>query len=431
MNLKPIESVQKSLSELLKQKNKYLLAFSSGGDSVFLLFQLHFFYQEKLKDHITLVYINYHDSPFVAQEESIFFHYVSLFGLTYFKKDVHYRKSYGNFEEWARKYRYDYFQKLCSSYQYKGVITAHQKTDLVETYLLQLKRNNLPKHYGLSTTSLYKGRPILRPRLSISKEALTKQLVETNTLFYDDITNYNRKKSRNRIRQEIKEEDRNREIKEAENRNNFLSSLYACFNQRKPPFSFDDYYLRTVNQRKRFCFYLLEKSLNKTKFCYGLGKKRYSFLCNRESGVMKLTENLFLYRWKEGFFLFSDLQKISYQYIFKEKKIYQKKYFRIDLKDPSAFNRKSLPVLIRNYREGDQLGTDLVEKDVFAFLRKQGVPSFLIPIYPVFIQNKKIQCVPFYKDLKKEGFPLSLSIPCLFVRSKQVSVLFPLEPIEK
>ncbi len=431
MNLKPIASVQQSLNDLLNKKNRYLLAFSSGGDSVFLLFQLHFFYQEKLKDHITLVYINYHDSPFVAQEEAIFFHYIFLFGLTYFKKDVHYRKSYGNFEEWARKYRYDYFQKLCSSYHYEGVITAHQKTDFVETYLLQLKRNNLPKHYGLSQTSLYKGMPILRPRLSISKESLTKQLIETRKLFYDDITNYNRKKSRNRIRQEIKEQDRDRVIKEAENKNLYLSSLYSCFSQRKAPFSFSDYYSRNINQRKRFCFYLLEKSLNKTRFSYGLGKKRYSFLCKRDRGVLKLTENLFLYRWKEGFFLYSDLNKISYQYIFKEKKIYRKKYFRIDLKDPSAFNRKFLPVIVRNYHNGDQLGTDLVEKDVFVFLRKQGVPSFLIPIYPVFIQSGRIQCVPFYKDLKKEGFPFSLSVPCLFVRNKQFSAVIPSETIEK
>lgn len=69
MNLKPIDSVQTSLERLVDKRKKYLLAFSSGGDSVFLLYQLSFYFKESLKDHIALVYINYHDSGLVKKKK--------------------------------------------------------------------------------------------------------------------------------------------------------------------------------------------------------------------------------------------------------------------------------------------------------------------------------------------------------------------------
>ena len=420
MNLKPIESVQTSLERLVDKRKKYLLAFSSGGDSVFLLYQLSFYFKESLKEHIALVYINYHDSGLVKEEERIFFHYVSFFELSYFKKDVHYRKNYGNFEDWARRFRYHYFRKLVKDNHYEGLLTAHQKTDYIETYRLQLIRNNLPLHYGLSEINNYQGRKIIRPRLSISKKQLTARLEENKILFYDDITNYNRNKKRNKIRTEIKEEDRDKEIQEAEERNNTLSFLYLQFSQKKAPYSYAYYSSLSKEQKKRFCFYLLEKQLPKSSYSSGLGKKRYSFLLNPKPGVLKLTDTLNLYRYKEGFFLYSDLNQISYEYVFRQKKEYITPYFQIDLSDPSLFNRKELPVKIRNYHKGDQLGTDLKEKDVYLFLKKQGVPSFLIPIYPMFIQNEKIQCVPFFKDLKKNDIPFTMFIPCLFVRNEQI-----------
>ncbi len=410
MSLNPVDSIQLSLSRLIHDDKKYLLAFSSGGDSVFLLYQLYFYFGKDLPKHVTLVYINYHDSSYVKEEERIFFFYLKKFSLSFFKKDVRYRRNYGNFEDWARNYRYSYFSRLCKKNGYEGVITAHQKSDVAETYVLQVLRNNLPLYYGLKEESFYHGRKIIRPRLSISKQSLTKRLLDADILFYDDITNYNRKKKRNKIRSERTEEDIECKVKLAERRNEELASLYSSFQRLPSLIPYPAYLSLSEEEKKRLCFYLVEKCLPKKKYASGLGKKRFVFLRKEETGVLKLTAEIYLYRWKEGFFLHKDLNKISYEYTYKERKEYKNPYFQIDLKDPSLFNRKSLPVTIRNYKKNDRLGTDLMEKDVYRFLRKQGVPAFLIPVYPVFLQNGKIQCVPFYKDIKGKKVPLRLFI---------------------
>ena len=60
-----------SVEKLLSKEKKYLVAFSGGPDSVYLLLKLVSFFQEKLRDHISLIYINYHDSPFVKDASCI------------------------------------------------------------------------------------------------------------------------------------------------------------------------------------------------------------------------------------------------------------------------------------------------------------------------------------------------------------------------
>ena len=99
---------------------------------------------------------------------------------------------------------------------------------------------------------------------------------------------------------------------------------------------------------------------------------------------------------------------ITYSFTYHQKKIYKNKYFTIDLTDISKFNLVSLPVTIRNAEKDDLIDTDLPTKNVYAFLKKQQVPAFLYPAYPVFLVNNKIKCVPFYKDIKQKKIPLEL-----------------------
>ena len=58
-----------------EKEKRYLLAFSGGPDSVYLLLALARIYSSELKNHIALIYVNYHDSPFVNEEEEIVFYY--------------------------------------------------------------------------------------------------------------------------------------------------------------------------------------------------------------------------------------------------------------------------------------------------------------------------------------------------------------------
>ena len=163
---------------------RHLLAFSGGPDSVYLLKQLHSFYKESLPQHVELAYVNYHDSPFVEEEEKIVLLYQERYGLVLHQKDVRREECEGNFEDWARKIRYSFFRQLLSSSLLDDVLTAHHQDDSIETYLLQKERGNLPLHYGLDEKTEVFGYPLLRPLLSVTKAEIYHFLQEEKLPYF-------------------------------------------------------------------------------------------------------------------------------------------------------------------------------------------------------------------------------------------------------
>ena len=235
------------------------MAFSGGPDSVYLLYRLSLLYKEKLSERIALCYIDYHDSPYVDKEEEIVRFYVEKYQLKLYKDDVHYDaiKDH-NFEEWAREYRYDLFSRIIKENGYKALLTAHQKTDDAETYLLQKKRNNYPLHYGLNTMTSLKGMTILRPLLSISKKELTDELDDNHLPYYDDITNNDTSKERNRFRKELKEEEIDDIITRLKEENIRLDKLYSLFENYQNGISFNSFYSWKEEEQQRYCIYILD-----------------------------------------------------------------------------------------------------------------------------------------------------------------------------
>lgn len=395
------------LSEL--KEGKFLLAFSGGPDSVYLLYRLSLLYKEKLNERIALCYIDYHDSPYVDKEEEIVKFYVDKYQLKLYKDDVHYDaiKDH-NFEEWAREYRYDLFSKIIKENEYKALLTAHQKTDDAETYLLQKKRNNYPLHYGLNTVTSLKGMTVLRPLLSISKKELTDELDENHLPYYDDITNNDIRKERNRFRKELKEEKIDSIITRLNDANNRLEKLYNLFENYQNGMDFSFFDSLKEEEKQRYCFYLLDShSIKKRR--EGIGKGMLDFLRRKGNKEFRIDDSLTLYRTKDEFFLSIPFEKLSYEYQIKEPCLIDNEYFQADLNDISSFNIKGFPITIRNYKEGDIISTNLGIKEASLFLRKQDVPLYLYPLYPVFVKDDKIFYIPFYQDIKKNKIPFKLN----------------------
>lgn len=395
------------LSEL--KEGRFLLAFSGGPDSVYLLYCLSLLYKEKLSERIALCYIDYHDSPYVDKEEEIVKFYVEKYQLKLYKDDVHYDaiKDH-NFEEWAREYRYDLFSRIIKENGYKALLTAHQKTDDAETYLLQKKRNNYPLHYGLNTMTSLKGMTVLRPLLSISKKELTDELDDNHLPYYDDITNNDTSKERNRFRKELKEEEIDDIITRLKEENIRLDKLYNLFENYQNGISFNSFYSWKEEEKQRYCFYLLDSHSIKNGR-EGIGKRMMDFLRKRGNKEFRINDSLSLYRTKDDFFLSIPFEKLSYEYQINEPRLIDNEYFKTDLNDTSSFNIKGFPITIRNYKKGDIISTGLGIKEVSLFLRKQDVPLYLYPLYPVFLKNDKIFFVPFYQDIKKNKIPFKLN----------------------
>ena len=402
--------IQSDFDTLLDKGEKYLLAFSGGPDSVYLLWMLSLYYGENLRNHILLCYINYHDSPFVNEEEKIVDHYIDCFHLESIKNDIHYNeKEDRNFEEWARNYRYDLFLRIVQDRNLCGVLTAHQKTDVVETYLLQKDRGNLPLHYGLKKKNNLYGLEIIRPLLSITKKELTRQLDENHITYYFDITNTNLKKKRNKIRNDLDEEMIEKTITVIDDENAKLREIYSFFETKKDGMMFSEYDSLSDENQRRYCFYLLDQ-IKGTQRRQANGKLLFDFLKRHANGRLALSEDIYCYRTGKLFFLSMDMEKISYSMDILSLGFYENEYISIDLGDITLFNLRKLPVTIRNYRQGDRISTDLPTKDIRKALQKQSVPFYLLSSYPVFVQDGKIISVPFYSDLRKGKIPMKLKM---------------------
>lgn len=407
------EEIKNTFDKLNLKKGRYLLAFSGGPDSVFLLYMLSEYFQNDLKNHIEICYINYHDSKYVDIEEKLVIDMITSFSLTLHKYDAKFNlEKDKNFEDWARKYRYQLFKDIINEKGLDGLLTAHQLSDSIETYLLQQERKNLPFVYGLPVETTLYGIKILRPILSITKDELTQYLIDNNIPFYDDITNYDDHTKRNIIRKNHFSKLKQEEIqKEINIKNKELEKLYKSFQTLKYPISFSYYENLNEENKKRIIFYLLDKEELNLQYerKIGLYKEIYEFLKSKSSGTIKLSNNKYLYRTSKNFFI--DIShNIKYEFTFDKIGYYQNDIFEIDLNDISKFNLKKLPVTIRNYQEGDQIGTNLKEKDVLTFLKKNQVPSHLINMYPVFLVDDKIVCVPFYSDIKNNKIPFKFKV---------------------
>lgn len=183
---------------------KYLLAISGGPDSVFLLCNI-----VKIIDPKNLVvcHVNYNFRSDSINDQKIVINLCKKFDLKLeilnINKDYSLLKE--NFESWARFQRYDFFNKIAKKYQIYNLLVAHNFNDLIETYLLQLQRNNLVDYYGLKTVSHYKELVVYRPLLDIKKSEILDYL-KTNQISYAiDSTNTDIKYQRNKIRSIIDE----------------------------------------------------------------------------------------------------------------------------------------------------------------------------------------------------------------------------------
>ena len=182
--------------EFMKKK-KWLIACSGGPDSMALV---HMCDRKGLSFSVAMV--NYHVRIEAEEEEEYVRAWCEEHQIVFHVKDDPFEWQ-GNFEAAARTYRYDFFVKLVQKYDYAGVMTAHHKDDVIETWLMQKERGITPSCYGLARVSLYQDMRIYRPLLTYDKKALVQYCQDNAIRYYIDQTNLNGENARSRLRQSV------------------------------------------------------------------------------------------------------------------------------------------------------------------------------------------------------------------------------------
>ncbi|MBR0072136.1 MAG: tRNA lysidine(34) synthetase TilS, partial [Campylobacter sp.] len=110
----------------------------------------------------------------------------------------------GDFENTARKIRYDFFDEICAKFGYENLITAHQLNDKFEWFLMQLGRGaGLANLLGFEKIENRTNFTLVRPFFNISKTQILEFLSENKIKFFNDISNENTKFARNAVRAEF------------------------------------------------------------------------------------------------------------------------------------------------------------------------------------------------------------------------------------
>ncbi|EFF41186.1 tRNA lysidine(34) synthetase TilS [Mycoplasmopsis alligatoris] len=184
---------------MIKNDQPILIAVSGGPDSMFLLNK---FYK---KNYVIAAFVNYNqrsDSNIDQKivEEFCFKNNIVLEKLILNKSD--YTK--GNFQDWARITRYNFFKEMYKKHNCKKLLVAQHKDDFIENYFLQKTRKKDRLFFGIDKKSelfdMYVERPLINRYF---KKQIIKQNMKNNLIFANDYTNHEPKYKRNEIRLEL------------------------------------------------------------------------------------------------------------------------------------------------------------------------------------------------------------------------------------
>ena len=207
--VKKIEKkILKKLDEIIKErliseKDKILIAFSGGPDSVFLYHFLNLL-KNIISIEISIVYINHNLRHDVENDLKFINEFSNSNNVNYYIKSVDVKKyatkNKKSIELAARELRYEAIETIRKKIGYNKIATGHNLDDNVETFIFRLLR-------GTSVTGL-KSIPktrenIVRPILDFEKSEILSFLKNKNYKYIIDYTNNKNDYTRNFIRNKI------------------------------------------------------------------------------------------------------------------------------------------------------------------------------------------------------------------------------------
>ena len=174
-----------------------VVAVSGGADSMALLDML-----TNTPYKIYASHVNYNKRKTSIRDENIVKEYCKNKGICLEILDLK-EKSSGNFQNWARKKRYQFFSDVYKKVGASSLFIAHQQDDLIETYLFHKERNSLAAHIAIQSEDDIFGMHVVRPLLGMSKEDLRQYCVSRGIVYGDDETNFEKVYTRNRLRIDV------------------------------------------------------------------------------------------------------------------------------------------------------------------------------------------------------------------------------------
>lgn len=224
------------------------------------------------KDQIAAIcHVNYHYRNSSNNDMNLVKKYADKYHIPFYvyivDKKVYLKKF--NFENWARKTRYDFFNKIAHKLDIFDIIIAHNQDDNLETALMQKNKHSKTLYLGIKKHSKYKDLKIYRPLINKTKQSLIDYCNKNNIDFVIDETNADIKYTRNKIRKDLQTKSNdylNNLLNEINSYNfqhkNLLKKSKAYFNEWKQSKFSLNLFKSLNNEYQIQVIYLLLTSLN-------------------------------------------------------------------------------------------------------------------------------------------------------------------------
>ena len=188
---------------------KLVIGFSGGSDSTSLIIALNELRKRNSKLNFEAFHVNYGIRKESDDDQKFVENICNEMNINLIKKNLKDHKLMidSDSEENLRNIRYDMISSHIIDTKSYCLITAHNLNDHVETFLMKLTRGaGLKGMEGLkyfSTIDKFNGLKIFRPFIEIKKKDLLDYCISKNINPVNDISNYDNKYSRNRIRNNV------------------------------------------------------------------------------------------------------------------------------------------------------------------------------------------------------------------------------------
>lgn len=397
----------------LDKKKKYVVACSFGPDSMALLNML---LQEEYD--VVVAHVNYHKRKESDYEERSLKEYCLNKNVPTFVLDTNRIEHVGNFQDWARKIRYEFFKEVLNKNKCDAVLVAHQQDDLIETYLMQKSKKSFVNYYGIEKETVLFGVKIIRPLLGFTKRELEKYDAENGVPYSVDWTNLTNLYTRNKYRHEFVEkmslEERKNIIKEIDNLNKN--------NQRKNNIDLNKniWDLREfLNETNINLVLQISNNLQKRGIFKKIGQNsiesvKNAFRSEHSNVLHKLVKNIHLIKSYSRVYLVDLDQFFSYDYVIEKPGKYSFEFIEFDFADNDNdrnINSSDFPIRIKPVSGSETYRVSEYNCQARRLFIDWKMPRFLRGWWPgIYNKNGQLIYIPRYRETYTDNHTSKLII---------------------
>ena len=374
----------KTMLEKMKNK-KCILACSGGPDSMALLDMA-----RRSGVLCVVCHVNYNMRASALRDQKIVSDYCHKYDLPFFFESVYFDGK-GNFQNWARQVRYEFFKQIFHKQECDAILTAHHHDDVLETFLMQKERKSSPSTFGIAEKETILDCCIMRPLLNTTKQELLDYCAEHEIAYGLDESNQSDSYTRNRIRKKLAcmTLEQHKDLLEEMYQRNGLKKewdqkINAILTEKmtiETLFSFEQPELLLFNWIRQYGHLQLSH-----KVCCDL-LKQINTSKNVEISLSNYVKLSKMYNWLA---LYQKLD-VSYCYVLDTIELLSTPYFSIRKKGSSTeavtLSEDDFPLTIRNAQKEDAIVLQFGTKKIFRWFIDRKIPWEQRRSWPVVVNR--------------------------------------------